>query len=457
MENCLLTVVLFLLSAGIKAQEAPLWLHYGAISPDGTQIAFCYKGDIYKVPSTGGRATQLTTHPGYDTRPVWSPDSKSIAYASNREGGFDVYLVSSEGGTPKRLTTHASNEYPVAFRGADKILFTVNILQYNKDTKFPSYAQLHEVSTNGGRPSLFSGSSRPTATLGAFYDDYYKGNGLLIKDIINQGPLFTAKTKINKGSIITKIDGKPIENGQEYYQLLYGKAGKKVLVSFKTSESAAEEEEWIKPITHEQQNNLLYKRWIEQRRQMVHKLSNGRIGYMHVRSMDSNNFRDIYSELLGCCRNNEAVVVDTRYYGGGWLHDDLLTLLGGKEYQRFVSREQYISSDPFNKWTKPSVVLVCENNYPNAHGFPWSYKELGVGKPVGTPVPGTMTAVWWEYQIDSSSVFGIPQIAVKDMHRQNLENQKLFPDIKIYNDPASVLHGKDMQLEKPVEVLLKGK
>lgn len=1081
MKNYLLTALLFLLSAGIKAQETPLWLRYGAISPDGTQIAFCYKGDIYKVPVTGGRATQLTTHPAHDTRPIWSPDSKNIAFASNREGGFDVFLVSSEGGTPKRLTTHASNEYPVTFRGADKILFTANIMQDNEDSNFPAYSQIYEMSTNGGRSTLFSslimedisidpsgkkvlyhdnkgyedpwrkhhqssitrdiwlceldknksykklttfrgedrnpvwtvdgqgfyylseqdgsfniykrgldstaptqlttfknnpvrfltssnqgllcfsfdgeiytlkengkpqkvniqiitdnqenkmryinfssgaremsvspngkeivfvvrgdvfvssveygttqritntpeqernvsfspdgrsviyaaernglwniyqtsltrsednsfvyakefkeeqltnsklacfqplyspdgkeiayledrttikvlnlksknsrtildgkfnysyadgdqwfrwspdskwlltkyigiggwnstdvalvkadgskeltnltesgysdygprfvqdgkamiwfsdragyrshgswgaymdayimffdgeaydkfrmskeelalqeeqdkkdkkkeedakkakdkkddkdkkdtdtkkkdeikelkfnldnkrdwvirltpnsssladvllnkkgdklyyltrfekdydlwvydlkdrsskillksagggmlqtdsleknilmlaggqlkkinmdngsvtpikinaqfeyqpekertyifdhawkqvkdkfyvadlhgvdwdsykktyerflphinnnfdfaemlsemlgelngshtgaryfspGSSMPTATLGAFYDENYKGNGLLIKEIINQGPLTTAKTRINKGSIITKIDGKPIESGLDYYPLLAGKVGKKVLVTFKTSESAKEEEEWIKPISYGQQNNLLYKRWVEQRRQMVDKLSNGRIGYVHVRSMGSDSFREVYSELLGRCRNKEAVVVDTRNNGGGWLHDDLVTLLGGKEYQRFEPRGQYIGSDPFNKWTKPSVVLVCENNYSNAHGFPWLYKELGIGKLIGTPVPGTMTAVWWENQIDSSIVFGIPQVAVKDMRGQYLENQELFPDIEVYNDPASVLQGRDMQLEKAVEVLLQGK
>ena len=130
---------------------------------------------------------------------------------------------------------------------------------------------------------------------------------------------------------------------------------------------------------------------------------------------------------------------------------------GGKEYQRFEPRGQYIGSDPFNKWLKPSAVLVCEDNYSNAHGFPWLYKELGLGKLIGTSVPGTMTAVWWESQIDPSIVFGIPQVAVKDMHGNYLENQDLEPDIEVHNTPESVLQGRDLQLEKAVEVLLQGK
>ena len=300
-------------------------------------------------------------------------------------------------------------------------------------------------------------SPMPTATLGAFFDETYEGDGLKIKEIINQGPLTAANIKIAHGAIITKIDNQPIEKGKDYYPLLAGKADKNVLLTFKATENGTEKEEWIKPISLGEQSNLLYKRWIEQRRQMTDSISGGRVGYVHVRGMDSNSFREVYSDVLGRYRNKEAVIIDTRHNGGGWLHDDLVTLLSGKEYQRFEPRGQYIGSDPFNKWNKPSAVLVCEDNYSNAHGFPWLYKELGLGKLIGTPVPGTMTAVWWESQIDSSIVFGIPQVAVKDMRGNYLENQDLQPDVEVYNDPASILSGKDLQLEKAVEVLLRGK
>lgn len=156
----------------------------------------------------------------------------------------------------------------------------------------------------------------------------------------------------------------------------------------------------------------MYKRWVERNRKKVEELSGGRLGYVHIKGMDSQSFRKMYSELLGRYRNKEAVVVDVRHNGGGWLHDDVVTLLSGKEYQRFVPRGQYIGSDPFNKWLKPSCMLVCEDNYSNAHGTPYVYKTLGIGKLVGTPVAGTMTAVWWERQIDPSLVFGIPQVGL---------------------------------------------
>lgn len=293
-----------------------------------------------------------------------------------------------------------------------------------------------------------------TASLGAFYDNTYTGDGLKIQEIIAKGPLTQADTKFKPGCIIEKINGTDIKAGEDYYPLLGGKAGKKILVSAYNPTTKERFEEQIKPITYGEQNDLLYKRWVEQKRQLTDKLSNGKVGYVHVKGMNSESFREVYSELLGRCRNKEAVIVDTRHNGGGWLHDDLATLLSGKQYARFTPRGQFIGNDPFNKWLKASCVLVCEDNYSNAHGFPWVYKTLGIGKLIGTPVPGTMTAVWWETQIDPTLVFGIPQVGIQDMQGRYLENMELEPDVEVYNTPESQLKGEDHQLEEAVKVML---
>ena len=264
-----------------------------------------------------------------------------------------------------------------------------------------------------------------------------------------------ADTKIKPGCIIEKIDGTNIKSGEDYYPLLSGKAGKQVLLSVYDPATKERFEEQVKPITYGTQSDLLYKRWVEQKRQMVDKLSNGKIGYVHVKGMNSESFRDTYSELLGRCREKEAVIVDTRHNGGGWLHEDLAILLSGELYAKFTPRGQFIGNDPFNRWLKPSCVLMCEDNYSNAHGFPWTYKTLKIGKLIGAPVPGTMTAVWWETQIDPSIVFGIPQVGMQDMQGRYLENQQLEPDIEVYNSPESQLRGEDHQLEEAVKAMLK--
>ncbi|MDE7471293.1 MAG: peptidase S41, partial [Paramuribaculum sp.] len=132
----------------------------------------------------------------------------------------------------------------------------------------------------------------------------------------------------------------------------------------------------------------------------------------------------------------------------------LAILLSGTKFATFEPRGQYVGDDPFNRWTKPSCVLMCEDNYSNAHGFPWTYQTLGLGKLIGAPVPGTMTAVWWETQIEPRLVFGIPQVGMKDMQGRYLENLELQPDIEIYNSPEDQLAGRDPQLERAVAEML---
>lgn len=300
------------------------------------------------------------------------------------------------------------------------------------------------------------GATLSTACLGVFCDNSYEGDGLKIQEIIAKGPFAVKKTDVTAGCIIEKIDGKPILKDTDYYPMLEGKAGKNIQLSIYNPKNGKRFPVTIKPISEGAQNELLYKRWVKRNEKMVEALSGGRIAYVHVKGMDSPSFRNVYSELLSDRnRNKEAVIVDTRHNGGGWLHDDLATLLSGKEYQRFVPRGQYIGSDPFNKWLKPSCVMICEDNYSNAHGFPWVYKELKIGKLIGAPVPGTMTAVWWERQIDPTIVFGIPQVGCMDMRGQYMENKQLEPDIKVYNSPEKSLKGEDEQLAAAVKEMLK--
>ena len=105
--------------------------------PMGPPLLFTYKGDIYTVPVTGGRAMQITTNPAYDTDPVWSPDSKQVAFASDRMGSLDVYIVSKDGGEPRRLTTHSGSETPLAFTDAGHILFSAGIMPSAEAVVFP--------------------------------------------------------------------------------------------------------------------------------------------------------------------------------------------------------------------------------------------------------------------------------------------------------------------------------
>ncbi len=294
-----------------------------------------------------------------------------------------------------------------------------------------------------------------TASLGVFYDYTHLGNGMKIAEVLDKSPLNNSKGKVKPGVIIEKIDGVEITANSSYYNLLNRKADKLTLIEFYNPTSGERWTESVKPISRWDESDLLYKQWVKKRADDVDRLSNGRIGYVHVSGMNSQSYREVYSELLGKYRSKEAVIVDTRFNGGGWLHDDLATLLNGKKYADFSPRGQHIGAEPIAKWHKPSVVLVGEGNYSDAHGFPFVYKTLGIGKLIGMPVPGTMTAVWWESQVDPSLVFGIPQMGVKDKNGKYLENQQLYPDIQVSIKPEEAATGTDTQIKAAVEELLK--
>ena len=138
----------------VIAQDNPQWIRYPAISPDGEQIAFTYKGDLYKVAAQGGDATRLTFHQAHDFMPVWSPDSKKIAFASDRYGNFDVYVMDAAGGDAQRLTFHSGPEHPYSFSpDGQHVVFGANRQDLASHRQYPTGSQpeLYQVAVNGGR------------------------------------------------------------------------------------------------------------------------------------------------------------------------------------------------------------------------------------------------------------------------------------------------------------------
>ncbi|MCG6989816.1 MAG: peptidase S41, partial [Gemmatimonadetes bacterium] len=140
-----------------QAADAPLWLRYPAISPDGQTIAFSYQGDIYTVPAAGGEAHPLTLGESYEYAPVWSHDGRSIAFASDRYGNFDVFVMPAEGGSATRLTFNSTKEVPSSFTADDKaVLFSAYRQELVTNAQFPIslMTQLWSVPVTGGRVSM---------------------------------------------------------------------------------------------------------------------------------------------------------------------------------------------------------------------------------------------------------------------------------------------------------------
>ena len=406
------------------------------LSPDGKSIFMLNPLSIKKIDSSTGKGTSISFSDDYDYYP-----------AAERE-----YILAHCWKQVKEKF------YDENIHGIDWDGFYENYRQFlpyidnNNDFAELMSEMLGELNASHTGARYRTLGSSGAGRLGVLYDESFDGEGLKIKEILPGSCLAMVKPDLKAGDIISSVDGVPVAKGSAWYDVLRYSSGKKTVLGIRSGNK----ESTVTVIPVSSDSEALYKRWIRRNEQLVEQLSGGRVGYVHVKGMNSESFREVYSKALGKYRTCDALIVDTRHNGGGWLHDDLATFLGGKAYIDFKPRGQYIGTEPYSKWNKPSCVLICEDDYSDASGFPYIYRQLGIGKLIGAPVPGTMTAVWWETQIDPTLIFGIPEVtSVSRADGSVLENQQIEPDILVYGDPAASLAGRDPQIEAAVAEMLK--
>ena len=450
-------------------------LGYSAISKDGETLyytaAFEDKMDLWKMDlrkketkliSKGAGSGQFMSDAegktlfllgssfrkldGDNLKPVsWSAELK-IDHAAEREYMFDfVYREEKERFYDQNMHGVDWDAYCKAYR---KFLPHIDNNYDFSEMLSELLGELNVSHTGSGYSS--SGKSESTAQLGLLYDTQYSGKGLKVAEIIKDGPFDHASLELEAGDIITHIDGQEISAESDPSLLLMGRSGKKTLVSVKGKDDMV-----VIPISTSAQNDLLYERWVKQRAADVEKWSGGRLGYVHIKSMNDASFRTIYNDIMGKYYQCDGIVIDQRFNGGGRLHEDIEIMFGGEQYLTQVIRGRESCDMPSRRWNKPTIMVQCECDYSNAHGTPWVYKHTGLGKLVGAPVPGTMTSVNWVDLIDDSMYFGIPVIGYRQADGSYLENTQLEPDILIYNTPEQIVSGEDAQLKAAVEELLR--
>ena len=311
------------------------------------------------------------------------------------------------------------------------------------------------VSHTGGRYSpQADGNAVRTASLGLLFDmNSENPEGLVVTEVLEGGPMAKSWSKIKPGAIVMEINGNSLSGGNRTTPF-NDIAGKKTLVKYKQPDGSMDEEVVV-PVSKGAEQELLYNRWVKNRAADVDKWSGGRLGYVHIRSMGDDSFRDIYADVLGKYNEKDGIVIDIRWNGGGRLHEDVEVLFSGNKYFTQVVRDQIGSEMPSKRWNKPSIMVQAEACYSNAHGTPWVYKHTGIGKLVGAPVPGTMTSVNWVRMQDPTMVFGIPVTGYQLPDGSYLENTQLEPDIYVLNPPEAIVAGEDIQLKRAVEELLK--
>lgn len=367
--------------------------------------------------------------------PIKVSATHDIDLAAEREAMFD-YVAVEEGERFYNTDMHGI-DWPAMTAAYRKFLPHINNNYDFAEMLSELLGELNVSHTGGRYRAAGDASADRTASLGLLYDMNYQGDGLKVDEVLANGPFDKAASKIGKGAVITAVNGRKIDAGTDLGDLFNNISGKKTLVAF-TTPGGENVSEVVIPCSAGKISDLMYRRWIKQRAADVDRWSNGRLGYVHIESMDDASFRPMYADLLGKYNNREGVVIDIRWNGGGRMHEDIEQLFTGQKYLTQVIRGKDVCDMPSRRWNKPSVMLVAEPCYSNAHGTPWVYQHQKIGKVVGMPVPGTMTSVNWVTLQDPSLVFGIPVIGYRTAEGNYLENTQLEPDLKVANTPEQI-------------------
>ncbi len=287
----------------------------------------------------------------------------------------------------------------------------------------------------------------------------YKISKIFIGENWNErtrSPLTEPGVKVNVGDYILKINGVKLTTSDNPYKLLENTAGKKI--SLTVSGTAGMENSrtyWIKPIKSE--IGLMYNDYIVSRRKLVDKLSNGRIGYIHVPDTHLAGNRELFKGIYAF-NDKEALIIDDRYNGGGWSPRKMIEKLSTKTYAYWKGRDLDLRPAPVFSFNGPLVMLI--NHYSSSGGdnFPYWFKLRKLGKLIGTRTWGGLVGYGWSPGLVDGPSFAVPMSAIVDTNgNYTVEGVGVYPDegFEVYDIPEEIAKGNDPSIEKAVNHLLK--
>jgi tricorn protease len=270
--------------------------------------------------------------------------------------------------------------------------------------------------------------------------------------VYKDGPADKDFLKIKEGNFIVAIAGRELKTSDNYWRHFTIAPGTKF--HFTINDKPSKDGAWevsITPVAGGAFGDLQYQRWVNARRDMVTKLSNGDIGYLHIRAMNAPSLRQFQLDLAAN-RTKKALVIDQRFNGGGGIDQELLAILAGRQYQYTLGRDQGYQQPRPQNFYGPMVVMQNERSASDAEMFPAGFQALGLGKVVGVPTMGAVIGTGSYTLLDGSSI-RTPGSGVWTVDGKNMENYGVPPDVLVDNTPADFIQGRDAQIEKAVEIL----
>jgi tricorn protease len=272
---------------------------------------------------------------------------------------------------------------------------------------------------------------------------------------IYRSPFTEVGSRANVGEYVLAIDGQDVTADRDIYSYLRGKADSTVTFTLNSKpDMQGARTVTIKPVTNE--SDLVYLEWVLGNRRRVDQLSNGRLGYIHIPDMGAPGLREFIKWYYPQLRK-EGMVVDVRANGGGNVSRMLIERLRRKVLGiNYNSYSEDGNTYPDAAFMGPMIAILNENSASDGDIFPYMFREAGLGQLVGKRSWGGVVGINNRGTLIDGGVVNVPQSALANAKGEYIiEGYGVDPDIEVDNDPKSVLAGRDPQLERAVQELMK--
>lgn len=269
-----------------------------------------------------------------------------------------------------------------------------------------------------------------------------------------RSPLTESGVNVKEGDYLLRINGSELTTAQNPYELLENLGGRHVELTVNSTPSASGAKSYtVKTITSEME--LRYIDWVMSRREKADQLSGGKIGYIHVPNTAIEGNRELFKGMLAY-NDKEALIIDDRYNGGGFIPDRMIDLLNRRTlvYWYRNGLPQPMKS-PGIAHDGPKVMLI--NGYSSSGGdaFPYFFRKTGEGKLIGTRTWGGLVGISGNARLVDGGYISVPRFGIYDNKGEwIIEGIGVYPDIEVVDRPEELAKGNDPSLEKAVEVLL---
>jgi C-terminal processing protease CtpA/Prc len=297
-----------------------------------------------------------------------------------------------------------------------------------------------------------------TGRLGVRWDgaEFERTGRLRVAEIIPLGPAALAR-KISVGDFIVAMNGKTIAPHTNVDQLLAYRIGKQTSLSVVSDGDGKQRTVTVLPVSTNIEKGLLYRSWVEQSRAYVAKISNGRLGYVHMPDMSEESLQRLYADLDSQNQANEGVVIDIRNNNGGFVNAYALDVLTRAPYLTMQIRGMPVAPARTLLGQRalelPTVLVTNMHSLSDAEDFSEGYRTMRLGRIVGEPTAGWIIYTSNDVLFDGSAV-RIPFVRIRGADHTDMEMHPRPVDVPVTRPMGESYANHDAQLDAAVKTLL---